>query len=63
MTPQEIGILNKMIGRAAKLKQQYKQIGSPWLFTKWQEAERSLKLKKAELKMKYETAPQINISL
>lgn len=63
MTPQEIGILKRMKQNATQLKNQYKAAGSPWLFAQWQKAERSLKVKKAELKSKYELSPQININL
>lgn len=63
MTPQEIGILKRMKQNATQLKKQYIAAGSPWLFTKWQKSERSLKVKMAELKNKYEYSPQININL
>ena len=63
MTPQEKSVLERMINRASQLKSQYKRFGSPWLFEKWQQAERSLKVKKAELKMKHELSPQLNIQL
>lgn len=62
MTPQEIGILNRMKTAAQNYKAKYKAAGSPFLFTKWQKAERSLKVKMAEMKMKYEYSPQLNIN-
>jgi hypothetical protein len=63
MTPHEKSVYERMSQRASQLKAQYKRFGSPWLFEKWQKAERSLKVKKAELKMKHELSPQLNIQL